>query len=212
MTKLLRHFRTCQESARGGQGALAYTARLGWATYAGLMLFFPSSAFAGGGPDTSTPVSGGNESVVTTPQVVQNNNTPVVVQQNTANGLGGTVTQISPIAPLQSSSFYSNTTQFSTNGVANNCGLSIGIGANNSNSALETIYSADIRYSTNPCPNYTKLEKIKQEAETLRVKTYVQGNIVRDCANFRTQLIQAGKNPDGACKIPDLSQMESLLH
>jgi hypothetical protein len=183
-------------------------------------LLYPTKVFAGGGEQlpTSTPV--------TTPQI-QSGNTPVTTspvtggsssgQGNTvvngSNGLGGTVTQISPIAPLQSnSSFYSNTTQYSTSGVNSSCGLSVGIGANNSNTGLETIYTADVRYNTNPCPNYTKLKQLEQEGETKRVKMYVQGNVIRDCANFRTQLIQAGKNPDAACKVPDLSQMDSLMH
>lgn len=170
-----------------------------------LISFFPTIAFAGGGP--------GNETVTTMPPTIQTTSQANPPVQTGSNGLVGAVTQINPITPLQTnSSFYSNTTQFSSSNSGNNCGLSVGLGTNNSNTTLEKVFSSDIRYNTNPCPDYSKLKTIEQEGETRRVKIYVQGNVIRDCANFRTQLIQAGKNPDGACKVPDLSQMDSLLH
>jgi hypothetical protein len=160
----------------------------------------PSTSFAGGGGElpTTNPTTNPTQTPVN-PGLVQQVITP---------------TNTSPITPLQTNSnFYSNTTQYSTQGTAVQCGVSINGGVVNQNSLVNGVgYQVGITYNTASCPDYKKLKKIEQDGESSRNKIYVQGNIIRDCINQRSILIQKGLNPDIACKVPDLSKIESILH
>jgi hypothetical protein len=174
-------------------------------------------AFAGGGD-----VSGGDTTSI--PPTNQSGNTPIVNNSNgTQNGttvgsstgsspLGGTLinNSITPISPLQSS--YSQTTSYFNSGTTQACGLSINGGVGNSNTLKETVYQVGFNYATQKCVDVKKLEVIKQEAETKRAKLNVQGDVLINCMKERTNALSLKQNPDSVCKVPDLSQMDSLLH
>jgi hypothetical protein len=175
-------------------------------------------AFAGGG-DTS----GGGSTPI--PPTNQAGNTPIVTG---GNGVGnGTTVQngnvgvsstngtlinnsITPISPLQSS--YSQTTSYFNSGTTQACGLSINGGVGNSNTLKETVYQVGFNYATQKCVDVKKLEVIRQEAETKRAKLNVQGDVLINCMKERTNALSLKQNPDSVCKVPDLSQIDSLLH
>ena len=183
-------------------------------------------AFAGGGaviPNTDS-----------SPAQTQTGNTPVAVQASQTSGLinnGNGVTNgintsnpnqtsyspaqgYTPITPLQSnstgSSYFNSTTQFSS-GVTNQCGISFAVGTNNQNGAAQPGYNASIVYNANPCTDTTAIVTSQQEGETKRTKMYVQANVVSTCVVQRAALVMQGKDPDLACRLPNLSTMESLL-
>jgi hypothetical protein len=124
------------------------------------------------------------------------------------------VSGVNPIAPLQNtnSSYFSNTTQFSSQqGSSSQCGLSLNGSLINQNVTTNPGYQIGITYNTANCPDYTKLKTIEQEGEARRTKMYVQGNVINNCVSQRALAVHKGQNPDLICKIPDLSQMETLL-
>jgi hypothetical protein len=171
-----------------------------------------SNAYAGGGEQ-----NGGNTSPVTPTN--QSGNTPInsngtTVGINTSGSplLGGTLinNSITPISPLQSS--YSQTTSYFNSGTTQACGFSINGGMGNSNSLKETVYQLGFNYATQKCVDVRKLEIIKQDSETKRAKLNVQGDVLINCMKERTNALSLKQNPDAVCKVPDLSQMDSLLH
>ena len=101
-----------------------------------------------------------------------------------------------PITPLQNTNYqYSSTsTQFSSNGGVQ-CGLSVGSNIGNSNTNLQQTYSLDIRYNTNPCPDY----KAQSEEETKRVNINTQSTNINNCIMARRDLALQGKDPNLAC-------------
>ena len=104
---------------------------------------------------------------------------------------------------------------------SNTCGLSFSTGVN-SNSSTTTTWDARITYSTNPCPNQEKLEKIRQEAETKRASLVQNGETKRKAIETQSRLLElcitkrseafTGKpnialiDLDKICTIPDLSK------
>ena len=88
---------------------------------------------------------------------------------------------------------------------------SFAVGTNNQNGAAQPGYNASIVYNANPCIDTTAIVTSQQEGETKRTKMYVQGNVISNCMIQRASLAMQGKDPDLACKIPNLSTMESLL-
>jgi hypothetical protein len=181
-------------------------------------LFVSRPSLAGGGD-----VSGGGTTSIP-PTTNQSGNTPIITNSNgTQNGttvgsstgsspLGGTLinNSITPISPLQSS--YSQTTSYFNSGTTQACGFSLNGGLGNSNSLKETVYQVGFNYATQKCVDVKKLEVIKQEAETKRAKLNVQGDVLINCMKERTNAISLKTDPDKVCKVPDLSQMDSLLH
>jgi hypothetical protein len=151
------------------------------------------SAFAGGGNETiQTTVTVPPNQVQTGNGILQSQNQPGGVIGNTA------VSSPVPLSPLQSGNYnYSTTsTQFSGGAYGGvQCGFSVGVGATNSNTALQQVYTADVRYNSAPCPDY----RYQAQQESRRVQMSVQGSAINTCIIARRDLAVQGKNPDDTC-------------
>jgi hypothetical protein len=151
------------------------------------------SAFAGGGNETI------QTTVIVPPNQVQTGN-GVLQPQNQPGGVIGNTVVASPVplSPLQSGNYnYTTTsTQFSGGSYGGvQCGFSVGVGATNSNTALQQVYTADVRYSSAPCPDY----RYQAQQESRRVQMSVQGSAINTCIVARRDLAAQGRNPDDAC-------------
>jgi hypothetical protein len=120
-------------------------------------------------------------------------------------------TSITPISPIQSSGYLQQTTSYYNSGGTQACGLSLYGNVGNSNTQLATVYQAGFNLSTQKCVDQKKLETIRQEAETKRIKLNVQGDVLINCMRERTNALSLKQNPDSICKVPDLSLMEGVL-
>jgi hypothetical protein len=156
----------------------------------GLVSTITLNAFAGGGD-----VSGNG---TTSPTINNPTTIPTVINPT-----------INQLSPLQSS--FSQTTSY-FNGTSQSCGFSLNGGIGNSNTIQKTVYQVGFSYNTQPCSNPNKIEKLRQEEETKRVKLQTQGSIVINCMRERTNALILKQNPDTVCKVPDLSEINSLLH
>jgi hypothetical protein len=157
----------------------------------GLVCAISPNAFAGGGDSTGS----GSTNPTTSPSPITS---PTLINPT-----------INQLNPLQSS--FSQTTSY-FNGTSQSCGFALNGGIGNTNTIQQTVYQVGFSYNSQPCSNPNKLEKLRQEEDTKRVKLQTQGSIVINCMREKTNALSLKQNPDSVCKIPDLSEINSLLH
>jgi hypothetical protein len=163
---------------------------------------FSSIAYAGGGENNTSTITPS----VTSSETVA---TPTTQSTTSTSGLQG-ISSTSSLTQLQNTNYQYSSTSTQVSGSSYNstqCGISIGAGVNNSNTSLQQVYTADIRFSSAKCTDYGQIA----EQETKRVKISVQGSAINACIIARRDLSAQGKNPNDACPPIDMRQFKSIM-